>query len=425
MKVCFFCNSNFVTVNLNVYISAMNSILLAVQSKNTKALTTLLNGHTSVPDLEKALIYSSREGYTDCVKCILKTGTSPNIRDASDNTPLYLAVLGGHHDIVKDLCECGATLDSIGSSNSTALHAAAKWGKDECVDILLAHGCSLNASDSSGNTALILAVRGKHYLAIRSLLDAGCDVNRTDDTGRTALHYASHTAVAVEQLIKAGADVNIQDKDGCTPLMMAATEGLDRVIHALCQVKGVDANKANHGAGKTPLHILAYKGHRSCVSDLISVGADINLLDCDRKSPLWYAVANARLGIVALLLRANGLVDTYQCPPGQLHDSCPVKLAVELKLIQVLKLFIISGYDINHLREFLGHPEIHVLFADNQVSHWLDHAHQVMTLRQICRRWIRHHLGFRLFMDISKLPLPQKLLDFISMKELEETLTTP
>ncbi|KAH9499080.1 hypothetical protein Btru_005654 [Bulinus truncatus] len=398
----------------------MTSILSAIQANNTRILNLILSGPTHPNDVERSLICASTLGYADCVRCLLKAGADPNIQDVSNNPPLYLAVKEGHHKVAAVLCDSGARVDARGSGNNTPLHVAAKWGKDECLEVLVSYGCCINVRDSFGSTALILAVRGKHYGAIATLIETGCDVNCVDQQGRSALHYACQTAVAVDQLIKAGADVNLRDHDGCTPLFVAAVEGLDQVIHSLCQVPGINVNLTNMPGKKTPLHILAFKGHKRCIQDLIAAGASINLLDRDHRSPLWYAVSISRIDIITLCLRANGLVDTFQCPVDIPNGSCPVKLAVDKQLVEVLKLFIISSYDNQHVREHLSQPHVNQLFANNQITHWLEHAQQVLSLKQICRQWVRHHLGYCLFMDISKLPLPQKILDYISMKELED-----
>ena len=41
-------------------------------------------------------------------------------------------------------------------------------------------------------------------------------------------------------------------------------------------------------------------------------GADINLLDGQSRSPLFYAVSRGRCNVIATLLKANGRMDTYQ-----------------------------------------------------------------------------------------------------------------
>ncbi|BFZ09897.1 hypothetical protein BsWGS_12936 [Bradybaena similaris] len=400
----------------------MSSVLKSVKANSTRVLAELLKGPTSPGDVQTAFFYACQEGLADCVRLLLQQGAAdPNARNASGNTPLYVAVKEGHTDVVAALCEAGAKLDTAVGSN-TALLVAAKLGKDECMEILLERGCSINAVDSSANTALILAVKNKNYVAIGNLIRGGCNLDSRDNQGRTALHYACHTAVAVEQLLRAGASVNLRDDQGCTPLLMAAAEGLERVVHSLCMCPGIDVNVPNHSVHKTPLHLLAYKGHVRSVQDLIVAGADTNLLDSESRSPLWYAVANARRDVTALLLRANGRVDTYQCPEEHPEHACPVSLAVEKCHLDILKLFILSCYDNKHIRECLATPAMQLLFADSQVTHWLQHAQEVMSLRQICRKWLRHHLGFRLFMDLSKLPLPDKLKNYVSLKELEDIL---
>ncbi|CAG5118805.1 unnamed protein product [Candidula unifasciata] len=354
----------------------MNSLLKAVQANSTRMLAELLNGPTSAGEVQGALFYACQEGLADCARCLLQQGAAdPNTRNVSGNTPLYLAVKEGHTDVVAALCEAGAKVDAT-VGNNTALLAAAKWGRDDCMEILLERGCSINVADSTASTALILAVRNKNYVAIGNLIRGGCELDCRDNQGRTALHYACHTAVAVDQLLRAGASVNVRDDQGCTPLLMAASEGLERVVHSLCQCPGIDVNIPNLCVQKTPLHLLAYKGHLRCVQDLIVAGADTNLLDSESRSPLWYAVANGHRDITALLLRANGHVDTNQCPEKHPAHACPVKLAIEKGRVDILKLFILSGYDNKHIREYLASPAVQLLFADNQVTHWLHHAQE-------------------------------------------------
>lgn len=74
----------------------------------------------------------------DETKTLLRFPASvdPNVRNASGNTPLCLAIKEGHKDAVAALCEAGAKVDAIGCSNNTALHVAAKWGKEECVEVM-------------------------------------------------------------------------------------------------------------------------------------------------------------------------------------------------------------------------------------------------------------------------------------------------
>ncbi|GFN84624.1 serine/threonine-protein phosphatase 6 regulatory ankyrin repeat subunit a-like [Plakobranchus ocellatus] len=407
----------------------MSGFLSAVRSGRAQELHSILElyklrGNTpSLEDVHCALLCASKAGNLQCVQHLLTVdGIDPNHKDDSGNSSLYLVVKGNHSDIVSVLCENGASVDSIGSGNCTPLHLAARHGFDDCLEALLQFNCNVDAKDSTGSTALMLAVRWKQYVAISLLLEHGCDVNARDCHGRTALHYGCHTAVAVEKLIQAGADVNARDADECTPLLMAATEGLEGVVNRLCEAPGIDVNIPNKGAGKTPLHILAQKGHAKSVCRLVLSGADINLLDTQGRSPLYYAVARSRCDVTATLLKANGRVDTYQCPSNTSAENCPVHLAAESCLTTILKLFILSGYDNQHVRQIVSKPNIKELFTEEMIQHWLDHANDVSSLRHLCRMWLRHHLDVRLYSDLSKLNLPDKIREYILMSELDDLL---
>ncbi|XP_005089322.2 ankyrin repeat domain-containing protein 50 [Aplysia californica] len=266
----------------------------------------------------------------------------------------------------------------------------------------------------------MLAVRYKQYVAISTLLASGCDVNVQDKEGRTALHYASHTAVAVDSLISAGADVNILDNHGCSPLLMAATEGLDKVVHALCNVPGCDVNLSNLSAKKTPLHILSYKGHTRAVRDLLACRADVNLLDADHRSPLWYSITNGKCDVTAALLSSPRLQTFCQIAEEKVEELCPLEQAAVKGRVDILKLAIWSGYDNVHLRNILSRNDVRAIFEKHQITHWLETGLQVPTLRHLCRQRLRYHMRTEFSERVERLPIPDKLVNYLSFKELED-----
>jgi hypothetical protein len=88
--------------------------------------------------------------------------------------------------------------------------------------------------------------------------------------------------------------------------------------------------------------------------------------------------------------------------------------------VKMLKLFILTGYDREHLRECLAQPDAENLFSRDDLRHWLSHARDVMSLRCTCRKWIRHHLGYQLQHHIPQLPVPPTVRDFLFLKELDD-----
>lgn len=369
-------------------------------------------------DLYLGLIQGAKLGFSECVACILEAGISPDKKDNNGDTPLHLAVKANQLDVVRTLINHNATINLRGSGKSTPLHIAAKFGYEECMKALIENKANVNLKDADGNTPLILTVKYDQYIVTSILVRNGCDLNVKNNKGFTALHYACHKARGFNTLLQAGADPNVKDDENITPLIMAASEGLEKVIKALVEAK-CDVNVANTNVGKTALHILAYKGHPDSIFDLIVGGADVNLYDKDLCCPLWYAIKNQRFEVVKLLLRANCEADSYQCASHVPRDCCPTRLAFSLKMINVIKLFILTGYDKNHVIDCLKEDGLKESVSKD-LEHWIEHAHGVLTLKQTCRKWIRHHLGTSFYHDLQCLPVPQAMKDFIFMKELDD-----
>ncbi|XP_076445023.1 ankyrin repeat domain-containing protein 55-like isoform X2 [Babylonia areolata] len=404
----------------------MTSLLEAVRSNSIRLISIYLAVPQALAprELHQALFLAAELGFVDVLRALMGAGVKvEEARDSSHNTPLYVAVSHNQAGAAKLLAELGprTVVDGFSSSaRNTPCHLAARLGYEECLRVLLEYGASVNVRDSSGCTPLILAVRYKRYGALKLLLESGCDVNVRDGAGRTALHYASQTATGVSLLLEAGCEVNVRDKDGSTPLLLAAAEGLSGVVKTLAATGRCDVNLAQTATQRTPLHLLAYKGHGECIPELIDCGADINLNDSQQRSALWYAVSNSRVDVVKLLLRANSQADTFRCPESSPRDACPVRLAFSKGLVKVLKLFILTGYDSGHLRECLAQPEAEQLFSQADLHHWLHHARDVMSLRSTCRKWIRHHLGYHFYHDLQQLPVPPAMRDYLFLKELDD-----
>lgn len=161
------------------------------------------------------------------------------------------------------------------------LVTAARTGDTEQVAGLIALGADLNrktsifgADNFTGWTALMWAAHGRHSTSVQLLVDAGADSTIQDRFGRTALHIVfdgegnGSFVSCVETLLVGGADVQV-----------ATT------------------------AGVTPLHSAVLRGDRRSIELLIDAGADMNAVDMDGATVLYYAVFYRRdVEIVQLLL---------------------------------------------------------------------------------------------------------------------------
>ena len=356
----------------------------------------------------------------ECVQCLLDAGADKEFVNTSSCTPLMVAIQCKKPDVVKLLLQNGCSPDFRGGSQSTPIHVASRAGNTDILDSLIEAGASINVRDSGGNTPLILGALNSHYGIMKALIKAECYINMSNNEGLTALHYACHKARGFQVLLDAGADPDVRDNHNITPLFMAATEGFDGVVKALVE-RNCDVNVPNDSVKRTALHILSYKGHTDCINSLVYGGADINACDIYNRTPLWYAIQNKKIGVVRLLLKSYSHVDTFQCSAESTSEDCPAHLAFHLKLFDVVKFFILTGYDQCHVRNCLQSNDFSDWLKTNEdFDHWLTFGSGAQTLKQSCRKWIRHHLGKQFYHHLQVLPVPEVLKDYLYIQELHD-----
>lgn len=111
---------------------------------------------------EGALHIVVKRGDETYLRYLLQKGADPNLRDGRGNTPLLLAVAGGHAGL---------------------------------IPVLVAGKANVNLSNAAGETPLIRAVQRRDVAMTRALLQAGADPDQTDNTaGLSARDYARRDA---------------------------------------------------------------------------------------------------------------------------------------------------------------------------------------------------------------------------------------
>jgi ankyrin repeat protein len=134
---------------------------------------------------------------------------------------------------------------------------------------------------------------------------------------------------AAKVLLEAGADINATEAfGGQSPLMWAAAQGQAEMVKLLAS-KGADLNargvvhqwerkviteprpKDMNKGGFTPLLYAAREGCVECVKNLIAAGADLDLEDPDRMTPLNMALFNLHFEAAAALIKAGADADKW------------------------------------------------------------------------------------------------------------------
>ena len=125
-----------------------------------------------------------KQGNSEEVKRLVKSGVDVNGRVTEELSLLHLAAQFGSLDIVKHLVEHGAEVTNEDDScRETVLHSACRGGSDAIVKYILQKGAAKDIckKNSSGRLPLSLACTEYHIAVVRTLVKAHNDARFRSD----------------------------------------------------------------------------------------------------------------------------------------------------------------------------------------------------------------------------------------------------
>jgi len=123
-------------------------------------------------------------------RMLLMKGIEVESRDIYGNTPLILALYGGHIEIVKILLNHGAKIESKSNRDATPLYCACQEGHLPVVNLLINKGANIEAMNINGWRPLYAAAWNGHLEIVKALIAKGADMNARTNDGSSALGVA-------------------------------------------------------------------------------------------------------------------------------------------------------------------------------------------------------------------------------------------
>ena len=247
--------------------------------------------------------HAAKRGIGDIVGMLLAAGAQADLTGDEMPTPRQLAASNGYSEIADNIAryaDAASTsklldylpkdtaddeIDQVGAPPSVEwdLTTAVRKGDLEVLERLMEEGYTSEATNHSLSDLLDLAIIYHEWVVAEKLLKAGADVNECkSDTPLMRAAYAG-SLTFIELMIENGANVNASDSRGSTPLL----ESLDAILST-----GEYGDKRRHWTDKA-------------VRIFLSAGANVNVIDDFRRTPLGKAVTIGCLGAVIALVEAG------------------------------------------------------------------------------------------------------------------------
>ncbi|GFY38185.1 ankyrin repeat and SAM domain-containing protein 6 [Trichonephila inaurata madagascariensis] len=198
------------------------------------------------------LFYCQIGNLTEVEKC-LKEGTFIDFQNSEGETPLQVSAANGFSQIVSLLISYGASIDLPNSYGWTPLMHAARHGHFSTVAILLKKKAKVNICNKLGLSPVVAAAWSGDLKTVKLLTDAGAIVDYVPSLNQSNECYLSPMMAAalcghddiIRFLLAEGVDIDqVSPVTGLSPLMLAACEGLKKVVQIIiensCDTKTTD-----------------------------------------------------------------------------------------------------------------------------------------------------------------------------------------
>ncbi|CAB1340067.1 unnamed protein product, partial [Coregonus sp. 'balchen'] len=169
------------------------------------------------------------------------------------------------------------------------------------------------------------------------------------------------------------------DKYGWIPLHEAAYYGQDQCVRVLLGAQPSMINKCDL-KGQTALILAVYREKVACVETLLEKGADPDLANKDRETPLYKACESGNAEIVVMLLNHGAVVNKH-CIQG----CTALQEAVSRNNVEICEILVQAGAKLSPTNMYGIAP----LFTAAQSGHVLISTVRQVMGPQLCMKRLR------------------------------------
>ncbi|XP_059479839.1 transient receptor potential cation channel subfamily A member 1 [Neocloeon triangulifer] len=245
----------------------------------------------------------------EAVDFLLTNGADASILNLKNQAPIHLATVLNLVTVLESMSRHRDKFDvqQGGEHGRTALHIAAIHDFDECARILITQfGAVPRKPCNNGYYPIHEAAKNASSKTMEVFLQwgeaRGCSreemISFFDSEGNVPLHSAVHGGdiKAVELCLRSGAKISTQQHDLSTPVHLACAQGATEIVRLMFKMQPGEKAQCLSSCDvqkMTPLHCAAMFDHPEIVEFLIEEGADMNVVDKERRSPLLLAASKS------------------------------------------------------------------------------------------------------------------------------------
>ena len=281
----------------------LTAFFAAVEHGHVRIAESFLSRRLDFQKLNKNDVYkpatlAAKSGSRDMLELMIRANCSLKAKDDNDWNALHFATQQGHSQLIEPLVANDVPVKATTRMKDTPLILAVKGGHFTATEILLrSKGTSVIVEDGQAQQPIHHATRAGSVEIFNLLISNGAKIAVENAFGWHPIHIAvayGHTTL-VDRLIERFAKV--EEKLGPSLVKKDQT-------HRMVE-DGYWAEARRPYPGSRPLHLACEYGHYQIASNLIRKGAKLEASCSEGWRPLHHAAFNGSSALVELLLNAG------------------------------------------------------------------------------------------------------------------------